>query len=267
MITKEQFTDICEEAYRNSVPRGYEPAILREYIQCELLSIIYSLPGSERLGFIGGTALRLLWDLDRFSEDLDFDNFDEDQNAAYRLFVETVERFTSRGYVTRFPAKKKGEEYGGKLFIADLLYPLGLSQHKDQNLMIKLDYTTPSFRPQTVSRLLNRFGFLVHVVTEPLEVLCARKIHALMNRPRTQPRDIYDVVWYFSRRVKPDLDTLKKEGIDSYRALSRILQEKMESISKNMESYEGDLEPIVIDPARRKTIHDLPALAAQILEE
>lgn len=265
MITKEQFEQICEEAYREGIPREYRGAILREYIQCELLSILYSLPGSERLGFIGGTALRLLWNLDRFSEDLDFDNLHDDKNAAFELFLRAIERFGARGYTTRFPSKKKGEEYGGKLFIADLLYPLGVSQHKDQNLMIKLDYTTPPFRPPTTSRLLNRFGFLVHVVTEPLEVLCARKIHALFNRPRTQPRDLYDIVWYFSHRVKPDRTILKNEGIESYAQLVQRLREKIDSMVGTMESHEADVRALLIDPSRARYIRDLPELAAQVL--
>ncbi|MEK7122433.1 MAG: nucleotidyl transferase AbiEii/AbiGii toxin family protein [Patescibacteria group bacterium] len=268
MITKEKFEEICEEAYRNGVPREYRGAVLREYIQCELLSILYSLPGSERLGFIGGTALRLLWGLDRFSEDLDFDNLSDDKNAAFELFLQMIERFSARGYATRFPAKKKGEEYGGNLYIANILYEFGLSPHRDQNLLIKLDYTTPPFRSPTTTRLLNRFGFLVHVVTEPREVLCARKLHALFARPRTQPRDMYDIVWYFSHRIKPDLATLRNAGIDSYEILNAMIQEKMSSVSvvESMKSYENDLVPIVIDPAHRKRIHDLPALSAQFLQ-
>lgn len=50
-------------------------AILREYLQVKILSIIFSLPESGKLCFIGGTSLRLVYNSQRFSEDLDFDNW------------------------------------------------------------------------------------------------------------------------------------------------------------------------------------------------
>lgn len=264
MITQQQFVSICEEAYKSGVPRGYESAILREYLQCELLSILFSLQGSERLGFIGGTALRLLWELDRFSEDLDFDNFGESVSVPCRLFEQAADQFVGRGYSAQFQLKNSGEERGGKLVISDLLYQLGLTGHRTQNIMIKFDYTTPAYPVPTISRMMNRFGFLAHIITEPLEVLAARKIHALLNRRRTQGRDLYDLVWFFSRRIKPDLSTLQQEGIDSYSTLFETLSEKMKAIAGDMKSYERDIVVFLIDSGNAKRINDLPQLIAQM---
>jgi predicted nucleotidyltransferase component of viral defense system len=264
MITQQQFVSICEEAYRSGVPRGYEPAILREYLQCELLSILFSLRGSERLGFIGGTALRLLWELDRFSEDLDFDNFGESVSGPCRLFEQAADQFIGRGYSAQFQLKNSGEERGGKLVVSDLLYQFGLTGHRTQNIMIKFDYTTPAYHPPIISRIMNRFGFLANIITEPLEVLAARKIHALLNRRRTQGRDLYDLVWFFSRRIKPDLATLKQEGIVSYEDLSQKLTEKVETISSDMKSYERDISAFLVNPNNAVRIGNLPQLIVQM---
>ena len=51
-------------------------AILREYLQVKILSIISQHRIHHQLCFIGGTALRLMYHSQRFSEDLDFDNWD-----------------------------------------------------------------------------------------------------------------------------------------------------------------------------------------------
>ena len=47
--------------------------ILKEYVECLALEWIARSPWAAKLTFIGGTNLRLTKDIDRFSEDLDFD--------------------------------------------------------------------------------------------------------------------------------------------------------------------------------------------------
>jgi predicted nucleotidyltransferase component of viral defense system len=63
------------ENYYSLPEKRQKRNILREYIQCEILNVIFSSPISAKLAFLGGTALRLLYGNARFSEDLDFDNF------------------------------------------------------------------------------------------------------------------------------------------------------------------------------------------------
>jgi predicted nucleotidyltransferase component of viral defense system len=50
-------------------------AMLREYLQCEILEILFESPFATQFSFLGGTCLRLVHGNNRFSEDLDFDNF------------------------------------------------------------------------------------------------------------------------------------------------------------------------------------------------
>ena len=55
--------------------------ILKEYLQLMILDFISSTNYADKLCFIGGTNLRLVYGIDRFSEDLDFDckNMDKDE--------------------------------------------------------------------------------------------------------------------------------------------------------------------------------------------
>ena len=66
MISREQ---INEFAKRLAID---EFTIMREYMQVVFLSVLYSIPGSAKIYFKGGTAIRLLLKSGRFSEDLDF---------------------------------------------------------------------------------------------------------------------------------------------------------------------------------------------------
>src|SRR3989338_750520 len=65
---------ILEESERLGMPSNKTRGILREYLQTLILSEIYNQKISSKLSFIGGTSLRLIRNLNRFSEDLDFDN-------------------------------------------------------------------------------------------------------------------------------------------------------------------------------------------------
>lgn len=53
----------------------FERELLREYLQCQILQILFDSPLGRNFTFLGGTCLRLVHDNARFSEDLDFDNF------------------------------------------------------------------------------------------------------------------------------------------------------------------------------------------------
>ena len=52
---------------------GFDKHILKEYLQLMILDYLSSTPTIQKMAFIGGTNLRLVKGIDRFSEDLDFD--------------------------------------------------------------------------------------------------------------------------------------------------------------------------------------------------
>jgi predicted nucleotidyltransferase component of viral defense system len=63
-------------------------SILVEYIQHELLDSLFKQEKSQHLSFIGGTALRIVYNGSRFSEDLDFDNF----GLSFDEYTDRIER-------------------------------------------------------------------------------------------------------------------------------------------------------------------------------
>ncbi len=245
------------------MPRGFERAILREYLQCEIVFLLSELRGSEKMALIGGTGLRLLHDLDRFSEDLDFDLCGLSPTAATGLLSKLAAKIKEKGYSADLKIKSSGPERGGKLTFHNLLYDLGLSRHRDENLMVKIEYTAPRPPPRTSTALLNRFGFTAQVMSEPLTALCARKLLALRRRQRLQPRDLYDLAWLFSRRVVPDKKTLKNFDVSSLPDFKRGLLRLLKSHKPKMAQYERDLAPLVLNPDK---IPSIRLVAEQIME-
>ena len=71
MLTVEQIFGHFPLPLRQRNPRG----MLVEYLQYELLDSLFKNSAAATLSFIGGTAIRMVHDSPRFSEDLDFDNF------------------------------------------------------------------------------------------------------------------------------------------------------------------------------------------------
>src|SRR3989344_2410913 len=64
-------------------------ALLREYLQYKILEIIFRSKYANKFSFLGGTALRIIYGNTRFSEDLDFDNFNL-RDSEFEALSETV---------------------------------------------------------------------------------------------------------------------------------------------------------------------------------
>ena len=91
--------------------------IAREYCQHLFLSRFYQQEGSEKILFKGGTALRILWNSPRFSEDLDFSGFSVLQKEIEDRVQETLVKIEQEGLsVDIQESKKTSGGYLGKLF-------------------------------------------------------------------------------------------------------------------------------------------------------
>lgn len=115
--------------------------MLKEYLQLMILDYLSSTPSIRKMAFIGGTNLRLVKGIDRFSEDLDFDckefskeEFDEMTNGV----VQFLERSGLRVEV-RDKENPKLTAFRRNIYFPELLFDLGLSGHKEERFMIKIE--------------------------------------------------------------------------------------------------------------------------------
>jgi len=196
---------------------------LREIFQEITLCGLWRAKFHEKAAFYGGTALRILYGLDRFSEDMDFsllapdEQFDlmpycgfiEDELSAWG-FTATVEPKpkTAQGAVESAFLKANTRE---QLLVVDAT-EVAAAIHGQRRLKIKIEVDTdppPGFSTET-KFLLQPIPFSVRVYDPPS--LFSGKMHALLCRgwrSRVKGRDWYDLVWYVGRGTELDLTHLE----------------------------------------------------------
>ena len=253
------FDQILEFAEHLKVPIDKKRGIIREYLQVKFISILYSLPKSQKLSFVGGTSLRLLRNSNRFSEDLDFDNLGLSNEEIKALVQEVVRRFQVEGLDVEFKIRTKIEKGLKNKIYFDLRFPnllkeLEISTNPREKLMIKFDYANLWKGQVTETVLLNKYGFIENVVLNNLNQTIVQKLTAYVRRKITQPRDIYDVVWLYSQGAKVDVKFAEVNGLGN---IVKRAQDKYhtQGIPKN---FKNKLLPFLFNPedARKLDLFD-----------
>jgi predicted nucleotidyltransferase component of viral defense system len=207
--------------------------MLKEYLQLLILDHLSSTSYIEKLSFIGGTNLRLIQGIDRFSEDLDFDckGLTEAEFMAMTDGVVQYLRQSNMEVETRDKPNPKLTAFRRNLYFPQMLFNLGLTGHRDERLLLKIEAQDQGVSYQPVVANINRMGFFFGVQVPPLDVLCAMKFAAILTRQKG--RDFYDAIFLLSK-TKPNLDFLQaRVGISSMEELKTALTERLEEVDLN----------------------------------
>lgn len=232
----------------------YENA-LKEIMQEIALLGLWRSKFFEHAAFYGGTALRILYGLDRYSEDLDFsllkpsDQFDL---SPYMTAVET--ELSSLGFLVTVQAREKRIDTsiesafikaGTREHLIKITVPDSISDKVQKNKVMKVRFEVDTDPPggfdTEVKTLLQPIPFAVNTFTMPS--LFAGKLHAVLQRNwkgRVKGRDYYDFVWYISRDVPVNLkhlemrlrqtDAWTKKRSMKKSDLIKLLEEKFEAL-------------------------------------
>ena len=155
--------------------RDREVAILREYLQYEMLRALFASRYGYKFTFLGGTALRLCYGTDRFSEDLDFDNVGLTPQEFEYTLGKVARALTLAGYPCQTHFTYKGAYHCSVRFPA-LLYQYGMSPHKEARLLIKVDTEAQGHDYRRAVVPVRGFGVACEVAAVPLPLLCAMKV-------------------------------------------------------------------------------------------
>jgi len=188
---------------------------LREYLQLYILKILDEKGYFQRLAFVGGTALRIIYDLKRFSEDLDFSLIDTKAFPAKQL-AENIAR-ELKLINCDVTVKCKVDKTVAVIWFKfpQLLSALGLSPHQTQLLSIKMEIDqNPPQGFNTIFTVINK-EFLIAINHYDLPSLFASKLHAFLFRKYRKGRDYYDLLWYLSRKVIPNYRLLNEAIIQT----------------------------------------------------
>ena len=223
--------DEIEKVYPEKL-RPFKRFILREYLQYKILNIIYLSKQGAKLAFIGGTALRLLYNNQRFSEDLDFDNLGLDEKSLIGLTKIIESNLQKEGFDVSI-RNTQHNAFRCRIKIPKLLFDNQLSPLKEEQILIQFDTEPQNFPHKTIVQLINQFDVLQNIITSPLDVLYSQKLFAAFNRKRAKGRDFFDLI-FLSNKTTPNFDYLNfKLGIKDNAALKTYLEHGCQSVNFN----------------------------------
>jgi predicted nucleotidyltransferase component of viral defense system len=223
--------------------KGYERAIIREYLQYKILQAIFESKQASKISFLGGTALRIVHGNSRFSEDIDLDNF----GLSWQAFVDMIQRvklfLELEGFLVETSMVAK-EAFHCNLRFPDLLFKQGLSPHQQEKILIQLDTVTQGYNYPPEVKILYKFDVFSEIRVTPLNILLSQKIYTAVNRKRPKGRDFYDITFLFSK-TKPDFGYInQKMGITSPERLRTELLQKIENF--DFDALAVDVAPFLI---------------------
>ena len=225
--------------------QGFERFMLREYLQYKILEILYENKYANQFAFIGGTALRIVHDNNRFSEDLDFDNFNISTDVFTKVTESIQHGLQLEGYQVEFRNVKRGA-YHCYIRFPKILYNYKLSGHEEEKILIRLDTEAQHFDFQPGTYLLNKFDVFTEIKVTPPSILLAQKFLTILEREQSKGRDFYDVIFLLGKNISPNYDFLdSKASISRGIQLKDAIHGRMKEI--DMEEMANDVRPFLIN--------------------
>lgn len=227
----------------------------------------------KKAAFYGGTALRIFYGLDRFSEDMDFSLLLKDESFQIDIYFSYLrEELLANGFELTVERKEKSKETniqsafikGGTLTHLLRIIPtderiLGVSSSDLIKIKFEIDTDPPPGATYETKYALLPSPYAVQMYDE--SSLFAGKIHAVLCRSwknRVKGRDFYDYLWYLSRGSKVNLFHLKNrlaqtgkwqsEDELTMQKLKQLLYERFESV--DFESAKQDVIPFIANSSK-----------------
>ncbi len=241
----------------------FQKHILKEYIQLMTLDYLASTPYVSKLTFIGGTNLRLLMGIDRFSEDLDFDCKSLDENEFIRLTNGIVTYLKKCGLNVETREKNNSHltAFRRNIFFPEFLFELGLTGHREERFLLKIEAQDQCVPYPVEIRNVARCGFFFSLQTPPNGVLLSMKLSALLARAKG--RDFYDCM-FLMQHTHPDYDFLsQRAGISNAIQLKEAIHKKLQSIDLNLKKK--DFEHLLLNTHSSDKILHFEDLVMQCL--
>lgn len=207
------FDALIEEAKKRDMPTEKLRGILREYLQVLILKILSKASAGQKIYFTGGTYLRLIFGLKRFSEDLDF-NTETLKRKEFENLTETLVPELKR---TNLDCKVTFDHWQN-IYKADVVFPKVeefygvISKYsKKSGLTIKLETNRPKWKIRNETQVISGFGEIFPCLCTDRSAFFADKIDALNKK--TRGRHLYDIIFMLTNSFSIDKKILQGFGI------------------------------------------------------
>ena len=179
--------------------------LAREFLQAQVLAALQRAGAMVPLAFQGGTALRFLYSIRRYSEDLDFALERAGTGYDFRAYLEAVRADLRRDGYDVDLARVSDQRAVHSAFVRfpGLLHELGLSGHREEALSVRIEVDTRPPSGAVLETTVVRRHVLLRIQHHDRASLLAGKLHAILQRPYPKGRDFYDLIWYLSDPAWP----------------------------------------------------------------
>lgn len=238
MISIEQIRNYFPPEIRDN-PK-FKKHILKEYLQLMILDYLSTTSYIRKMAFIGGTYLRLVKGIDRFSEDLDFDCKEFSKEEFIEMTDDVLQFLDRSGFRVQTKEKEshKLTAFRRNIYFPQLLLELGLSGYKEERFLIKIESQDQGINYKPVIENIKGCGFFFPFPVPTEGVMCSMKIAAMLSR--SKGRDFYDLIFLLSQ-TRPDYDFLtERSGIKNLSEFQIAAEELLKSIdlSKKQKDFE-----------------------------
>lgn len=173
--------------------------LVREYCQARMLLFLQESGAFRSWIFHGGTALRFLYNIPRYSEDLDFAQEKDAGPLDFdRIIGSLTKAFRDEGYEIDVSRGGRPPVQAAFVKFRGLFFELGLSPRQSEILSVKVEVDgRPPAGGTTETTVIRRYE-LLHLFHYDKASLLSGKLGAILQRPYTKGRDLYDLIWYLS---------------------------------------------------------------------
>ena len=211
--------------------------LIREYIQAYFLYVIYRKKYYQDMVFTGGTALRFVYRIRRFSEDIDFCLSVRVKQIDFNVMMHDIaQEFNQAGYTVEIKAKAHLAVNSALLKFSGIMFETGLSLLKDEKFLIKVEIDAHPPAGGIEAHTMVSTPFMFYMLHYDLKSLFAGKVHALLCREYTKGRDWYDLMWYLSKfkDIEPNYIMLNNAMAQTLKNPVQITQENWKTEIKKV---------------------------------
>jgi len=260
------YDSLIEQAKSKGIPSNKIRGILREYLQILILKELYKTVSGNKFYFTGGTYLRLVHNLKRFSEDLDF-NATKMTGKEFEDVVKKIKNELKRiGVDSQLRFAHWDNVYVSKLIFPEIekIYNVISRYSKKEGIVIKLEVNNLKQEIKSQSHVISGFGEFFPCICTDVSILFADKIDALGKKKRG--RHIYDVIFMLSNKHPVDESFLKGLGIKK-NPTEAILEEIAKFSEAGLKKQAEILRPFLFEENQADLVANAHNIIPELIEK
>jgi len=234
--------------------------ILLEYLQTQILKALSLSKFNDSISFLGGTCLRFAHNIQRFSEDLDFDLIKKEKFSLEDLMNDIKNKLELQGFQVDTHTKITENIYIIFFKFKNVLREFGMNVPKDEKVLVKFEIDfNPSKNIQLETKFSDSFNERFPMLVNTLKTLFAQKILAITFRPYQKGRDFYDLVWFLSQKnIEPEYKILQEKNLPIKNRQELIEFLKEQAGKSDLKQAVKDVERFLFYPEQAQWILKLP---------